>query len=299
MTVNSVPDPVESAPGVAPAVPAASVQHTQQALQILALLATTLDLTRLIEIFAAEVNRVVAHDGLSYENEAEAVEVQIGAPERHSCSYRLTVEGEPLGQLRLMRRSKFETSELATLENLLVSLVYPLRNALKYKQALDQARRDPLTGSYNRGVMESVLAREVGLARRNATPLSVIFMDVDSFKSINDTFGHAIGDQAILTVVACINQSVRNTDMVARYGGDEFVVLLNNTPLEGATLLAERIRSVVARAECRGPAGERIPLRVSLGVAALTAADTPKSLLERADSALNQAKLDGRNVVRT
>jgi diguanylate cyclase (GGDEF)-like protein len=208
------------------------------------------------------------------------------------------VEGETLGQLRLMRRSKFEPEELATLENLLVSLVYPLRNALKYKQALDQARRDPLTGSYNRGVLESVLAREVGLARRNATALSVIFLDLDSFKSINDTFGHAIGDQAICTVVTCIQQSVRNTDMVARYGGDEFVVLLNSTPLEGAAILAERIRRAVARAEFRGPAGERIPLSVSLGVAALTAADTPKSLLERADSALNQAKLSGRNLVR-
>jgi diguanylate cyclase (GGDEF)-like protein len=298
MTVKAGPDTVETAHSVAPAAPVVSMQHTQQALQILALLATTLDLTRLIEIFAAEINRAVEHDGVSYEHEGEAIEVQIGTLERHSCSYRLTVEGEFLGQLRLTRRRKFDADELATLENLLVSLVYPLRNALKYKHALDQARRDPLTGSYNRGVMESVLAREVGLARRNGTPLSVIFMDVDSFKSINDTFGHAVGDQAILTVVACISQSVRNTDMVARYGGDEFVVLLNSTPLEGATLLAERIRSAVGRAECRGPAGERIPLSVSLGVAALTAADTPKSLLERADSALNQAKLDGRNVVR-
>ena len=299
MTVDSVPDSAPPAPSLARTVPVTSLQHTQQALQILALLATTLDLSRLIEIFAAEVNRVVEHDGVSYEHEGEAIEVHIGVSERHSCSYRLTVEGEFLGQLRLTRRRKFDAEELAALENLLVSLVYPLRNALKYKHALDQARRDPLTGSSNRGVMESVLAREVGLARRNATPLSVIFLDLDSFKTINDTYGHAVGDQAILTVVACINQSVRSTDMVARYGGDEFVVLLASTPLEGATLLAERIRGAVARAECCGPARERIPLTVSLGVAALTAADTPKSLLERADSALNQAKLDGRNVVRS
>ncbi len=292
MSTKTIPDSRTSAAAVV------SAQQTQQALQILALLATTLEVPRLIEIFSGEVQRTVAHDGASYEHEADGIEVSLGAVERHSCSYRLTVEEQFLGQIRFTRRTKFSAAEAATIENLLVSLVYPLRNALQYKRALDEARRDPLTGAYNRGVMESVLARDVGLARRNGAPFSVIFLDIDNFKRINDTHGHAVGDEAIRTFVACINRSIRTTDMVARYGGDEFVVLLHNTPLEGARLLAERIRRSIARADCRNAAGERVPLSSSLGVAGLTADDSAKSLLERADRALNQAKLDGRNCVR-
>ncbi len=142
-------------------------------------------------------------------------------------------------------------------EYLLGALVYPLRNALDFRRAREDASRDPLTGVYNRLGVDGLLRREIGLAHRHATPLSLAFLDIDHFKSINDSYGHASGDAALRVFAECIRSCIRDTDVVARYGGDEFMLILSNTPLAGARLVAERLRRAVEALEFRTPAGAR------------------------------------------
>jgi len=178
----------------------------------------------------------------------------------------------------------------------LVGLVCPLRNALTYLSAVRAAQKDPLTGINNRAAMDSSLAREIEMARRHRMPLSLIVMDLDKFKSINDGYGHATGDEIIKTFTKVVNGIIRKTDMLFRYGGEEFVVIMSNTGRDGSLLLAERIRRGIEKLEVLLPQA-RIPVTVSLGVASLNGKEDAKALFNRADQALYQAKAEGRNCV--
>lgn len=282
--------------GLAPGNDTSTAHHT--ALDITAVLQRTLDVGRLVELFSKELRKVVTHDSVAYRHDAHAVRFQLGRPARHSCTYNLTVEDEDLGAVTFTRRARFSNDELTLIEYLLCSLVYPLRNAIDYKKVTDQAHRDPLTGVYNRGMLETVLRREVALAKRHRSPFSAVFVDIDRFKDINDRLGHATGDRAIRSFVENIERNMRSTDMLARYGGDEFVLMLSNTPESGAALVAERIRKAVEATVCHDDDGNVVRLTASLGVAALKSSDTSESLLARADHALHAAKQAGRNCVR-
>jgi len=281
------------APGAtAPARPASD----EAAWRLTQVLQTTLELRALLELFARELAAVLTHDGLSYRCRERSLEVNLGRRARHRCTYRLVIGKEALGELTLYRRRRFAPGELVRLENLLCALVYPLRNALTYLEALRAAHKDPLTGVNNRSTFGPTLDREVELAHRHDTPFSLLVMDLDRFKAINDRYGHAVGDQALRAVAAAITRVVRRTDMLFRYGGEEFVLLLSNTAESGALLLAERIRRAVARRPLEVD-GLRLPVTVSIGVASLRPGEDGPALFARADQAVYAAKAGGRNRV--
>jgi len=267
------------------------------ALRLNTVLQTTLDLQTLIKLFADELSLNLEYDGLIYSNAAREIEIALGKAARHSCCYRLLVGEDNYGEIRLKRRRKFVLSETQLVEHLLCGLVYPLRNALLYLDAVRAAHKDPLTGVSNRAALDDILNREVELSRRHSTVLSMIVMDVDKFKAINDRYGHAAGDEVIRAFCQVVTQVIRKTDMLFRYGGEEFVVLLSNTGREGALLLAERIRREIENMKIRIGASA-LPVTVSLGVASLRGLENGQSLFERADAALYQAKSAGRNCVR-
>lgn len=269
----------------------------QAALRAALVFQTTLELERLFELFARELAAAVAYDGLAYVNEETDLVWRHGEEAKHRLSYRLILEERRLGEAIFWRGRPFGEDEILLVEYLLGAFVYPLRNALDYRRAQEDASRDPLTGVYNRLGVDGLLRREIGLARRHSTPLSLAFLDLDRFKFINDTYGHATGDAALCAFVDRIRASIRDTDILARYGGDEFMLILSNTPLEGARLVAERIRGAVETLVFRTPAGERLLLTTSIGLAALAPEDTPESFCERADRALAEAKRAGRNRV--
>jgi diguanylate cyclase (GGDEF)-like protein len=155
---------------------------------------------------------------------------------------------------------------------------------------------DPLTECLNRRALETRLARECRQARRRGTPLSVLAIDVDHFKSINDTFGHPFGDYVLQTVADILNETARDTDAVARLGGDEFILVLPDTGTQGATSFAERLRCNVDD-HVFGGHGQSLPVTISVGVMVAPEIGelSPAALLGAADRNLYRAKSAGRN----
>lgn len=272
------------------------VRKVRRTLELAHVLQTTLEVDNLFTLFSKELAKDVPHDGLAFRNAEHGIDIQLGTRARHTCEYRLSIGNHSLGEVELKRRRKFTEGETASLEYALSSLLYPLRNALMYHNAVATAQTDPLTGVGNRAGLDSTLRREAELARRHRNALALVVLDIDRFKVTNDEFGHLIGDCVLKEVAQCAGGCARSSDMLFRYGGEEFVLVLSNTDLTGAKMLAERIRETVEKLCCRY--GEvSVGVTVSLGVACLGAEDTEHSLFDRADRALLQAKREGRNRV--
>lgn len=211
----------------------------------------------------------------------------------HQCQYQIAGEEGRLGELIFSRSKRFTEEEMAELEELIALLVYPLRNALQHQALARFSLRDPLTGLGNRAALDAALERELQLAQRHHQSLSLLMIDLDHFKQINDRHGHAVGDQVLKSVGSAIQQACRNSDMSFRFGGEEFVVLLSNTDARGAMVIAERLRLQVARLEL----SLAIRPTVSIGIGTCTsgACIQADQLFDRADHALYQAKKLGRN----
>jgi diguanylate cyclase (GGDEF)-like protein len=172
----------------------------------------------------------------------------------------------------------------------------PLERAF-YAVLLDQTTRDPLTGLNNRRFALEELQNWFDLSQRHDRPLSVLMCDLDHFKQVNDTLGHGAGDRVLEEFGQRVKDSLRTTDLAGRIGGEEFLLILPETDIEGALLLAERIRTAVEGAPFR-LAPESVGITCSLGVAQRSADDRDAgALLARADGALYAAKHAGRNQV--
>jgi diguanylate cyclase (GGDEF)-like protein/hemerythrin-like metal-binding protein len=157
----------------------------------------------------------------------------------------------------------------------------------------DLATHDRLTGAWNRRRFEEAAAAEMGLARRRHVPLSLIMVDLDHFKRINDTYGHPVGDVVLAGTTAAFLPLLRASDLLARWGGEEFLILAPGTDLEGATRLAERLR--VELAQTAFPSAE--PMTLSAGVAEYHDQEFLDGWVARVDAALYRAKAEGRNRV--
>jgi diguanylate cyclase (GGDEF)-like protein len=154
---------------------------------------------------------------------------------------------------------------------------------------------DPLTGLYNRRQFETLARAELARCRRYLRPCSFLMIDIDHFKRVNDTFGHEMGDWVLKMVAKILATARRDADVVARFGGEEFVIMLPETTLEAATTVAERIRSMVfANALANGES--KLSLTISVGVGEATASSPGiEAALRHADRALYEAKQTGRN----
>jgi diguanylate cyclase (GGDEF)-like protein len=259
-------------------------------------LQTTLEFNELISIFCNKIQATIPHNSLEYANTEFDLEFKRGIVGRHSCNYALKVEDQQLGELKLTRSQRFTKDELKMLESLLCCLIYPLRNATLFHQALQMAYTDPLTQTHNRTAFNDTLMREMKRANRCEQHLSMIFVDVDHFKAINDEHGHDCGDLALASVASWVKDSVRGSDIVFRYGGEEFVILLIDTNQEEAAIIAERVRSgIESHTLAYGMAV--LNITASLGVSSLQGNDDTESFIKRADAAMYKAKQSGRNQV--
>lgn len=170
------------------------------------------------------------------------------------------------------------------------------------RKLVEGALQDPLTGLFNRRMLEDRLGSELAGALRHGRLVSILMIDIDHFKAVNDTYGHLAGDEVLRMVAATIRATLRKEDFVARFGGEEFVVIARETALDGAQLLAERIRRAVERSRCVWQDHE-LSATVSVGVTVSTLparfvpGETERQLLDAADRALYRAKQEGRNLV--
>lgn len=162
-----------------------------------------------------------------------------------------------------------------------------IRQQTNHLMTFTEVRTDALTGVSNRRALDETLESMFALQSRYEHPFSLAIFDIDHFKMVNDEHGHLFGDQALKDVARLIDDTIRETDIVFRYGGEEFVVVMPNTPLCGACIFADRLRATVH---------SKLDLTISGGVAAARETDDPQSLLSRADAALYSAKAGGRNL---
>ncbi len=260
-------------------------------------LQTSLHVNDVTNIFFSGIQSEFNFGQMIFDHKNSKTNITIGEKTaRHSCNYQIEIAGESLGHLSFTRSIRFAEKELNRLEELLCLLVYPLRNALLYEEALKKAMHDPLTGALNRAALDTMLDKEIDLAHRHENPLSVLMIDIDHFKDINDNHGHSMGDKVLRSLVDGLKGHIRNSDVLFRYGGEEFTIMLNNTSVEGAHLLAQRIRSGIEQMTHIYD-GIVIQLTISIGMASLESNETANQLLERSDSALYAAKKFGRNCV--
>jgi len=171
-----------------------------------------------------------------------------------------------------------------------------LKNLELFEEVKSLAVRDGLTGLYNYRHFWEILGHEVEQSRRYQPPLSLLFLDLDNFKVINDTLGHAQGDVVLKTLADYLRKALRQADVICRYGGEEFVVLLPKTPVERAMKLAERLRRKIAEIVIPLPEHD-LQLTVSIGVAGLLPGMAGQDLVEAADAAMYRAKQAGKNQV--
>jgi diguanylate cyclase (GGDEF)-like protein len=259
-------------------------------------LQTTLDLESLMDLFAQVMQSQFNYDTLRYQTADESVNLKFGRRAgRNKLNYDLSVLDTDLGAISMTRGRKFRDTEISQIENLFAALLYPLRNALLYRDAIQSAFIDSLTGVKNRTAFDSNFSRETEFHRRKQSDLSLIVLDIDFFKRINDSYGHIVGDAVLKQVAQSVEETIRSSDALYRYGGEEFVVVLNGTDKDGAMLLAERIRRKVESMTLSSL--KDVNVSISLGVATLESEEKSAQLFERADKALYEAKQRGRNRV--
>jgi diguanylate cyclase (GGDEF)-like protein len=197
------------------------------------------------------------------------------------------------------RATVFSDAEILLVERLAIPIAAALQNSVRISDAERLSYTDDLTQLHNARYLRQLLVNETKRARRYNSNLAAAFLDLDDFKQINDLHGHLVGSHVLMEVASLILPSVRDTDCVVRYGGDEFVVILPETALDEALHVAERIRAKLASHRFSG--GRRLQLRLtaSFGVAILPEhASSPQQLIAAADSAMYEAKAAGKNCVR-
>jgi diguanylate cyclase (GGDEF)-like protein len=209
----------------------------------------------------------------------------------------LSAEGRAVGTLIVEhgpRRAGVERRVVTMIERFAGHASLALQNAWLLEQVQQAATTDGLTGIANRRTFDTVFERELSRAARTGDPLSLLMMDLDSFKPLNDTYGHQMGDDVLRAVAAALQGACRDFDTVARYGGEEFAVVMPGCGLEEATRTAERLRQVVGSCEAE------VPVTTSVGVASFPEHGVDsRELLKAADDALYRSKRAGRNRVTT
>lgn len=209
----------------------------------------------------------------------------------------LIVEAEVVGVMNLIRShpGEFTLSEIRLLTLLADQAALAIKNARLHQAVSEQARRDVLTGLPNRRALDERLDEAISQAKLSGHPFSVVMMDLDGFKAVNDTYGHETGDVVLKQVAACLFQKLRSTDFLARFGGDEMTLVLPETDLPQAAFVSEKLQDSLRKLNISLPDGHVTTLGVSGGIALFpTHADTAPGLLRAADEALYRAKKHSR-----
>lgn len=259
-------------------------------------LQSTLELYNLMKIFHQNLKQVISYQSFSFNHRESKHKFEIGKEQTYHARYDLKIDETFLGEICISKSVAFTQEEIIKFENLLSYLLLPLRNALRYEKAIKLSMIDPLTNLFNRQAFDLTLNREIEVAKRHRSHLSLLVLDIDFFKQINDTHGHQAGDQTLISFSEKLKQIHRQSDMIFRYGGEEFGLILPNTHLDGAVQVAERICKSTAKSPVQFD-DKSISMTVSIGIATYLDTENAKRFFSRADGALYSAKAKGRNQV--
>ena len=268
-----------------------------QQLQLSQKLLTTIDLETLVSLFFDDLTEQYTITGLVYACTSDNIEISLGTSAKFTHEQRLFAGQDYLGTMSIYCHKELKESNEHRIRHLTHTFAFSLRNALAFRRVTLSSQTDYLTGAGNRSALHASLDRELELAQRHKHPLSLLILDVDFFKSINDQYGHPFGDKALKLLVMELKKVARISDTVFRFGGEEFVLILNSTNTQGAFVIAERIRESIETLQLKSDDGDSVSLTVSVGVTTLQEEETASSLIQRADKQLYIAKSNGRNQV--
>jgi diguanylate cyclase (GGDEF)-like protein len=220
----------------------------------------------------------------------------IGPTPTEVC-FPMIIAGTPEGVLGVAPEPPLTDHQRSVLSAAAALLAVSLKNAELFREIRENSVRDGLTGCFNRTHAIEVLDAELRRARRSKLPLSLLMFDLDNFKNINDRHGHLCGDAVLAAVGAIMKSELRGSDVKCRYGGDEFMVILPDTPVSGARQVSDNLRRAIAERPVMWNNGQ-ITVTASFGITAVNTADhDPRTAIGRADAALYRAKQVGRNAI--
>lgn len=238
--------------------------------------------------------KIVVEPDLSLESRFGTAEAHIKQGVRSIAYLPLIAEGRAIGSL-IVASSKpnaYDRRKIAVLEEVTAQIIMPIENSQLYAEVVAKVRIDELTGLYNRRAFDEVIANEISRHTRYGGVFSLIYLDLDSFKLVNDRYGHLAGDEALRQIGSVIRGAIRTSDQAFRYGGEEFTVVLPNTPVEAAGKVGERIRKQISS---RTIAGVTV-VTASIGLASWPTNGTAvNDVIAAADAALYEAKRAGGN----
>lgn len=266
----------------------ASFDKNKRGLLLLEQLQTTLDLSQLLNKFAIEASKYVNFSGLRFTSLDSTTNARGSRTAKIEKQFELIIENEFLGTLTYAINKPMHADDVSILTELHTYLVNPFRNAIAYQRALTLAMQDGLTGLGNRRYFDEQLNRAVNQAKRQNNDVGLVLCDLNKFKTINDTFGHHVGDKVLQHFSTALKNSIRESDSVFRFGGDEFAILVEDASRESLDIIHQRIHSALETDAVLS----KYKVGSSLGATFLHRTDTTESFFERADQALYSKKMN-------
>ncbi|WP_206483944.1 GGDEF domain-containing protein [Thalassotalea sp. G2M2-11] len=268
-------------------------QETSCRLALMEQLQTSLDVNVLLNIFAMEVAKYVEFSGLYFKSVNISAAVRGSKSARKERRYELKINHQYIGTLTYALNSPISITNHKIIKKLHQLLVYPLNNAIKYQQAMQLAMQDALTGLSNRRYFDQQIKRAMHHANRQHTKVGIIVCDLNKFKEVNDCYGHSVGDQVLLKFARALETSVRDSDSIFRFGGDEFAILVEDASEDSLNIIEARINHAVGQCSLLSKYG----VGFSLGKTFMNRADNEQSFFERADQLLYKNKLQHHNTL--
>lgn len=272
------------------------LSHTLQA---------SLDTDKILQLFFKQIKHEFKLSKLLYINEEHDVSILLGSKlnttqthKKNIKKFKLYFQKEYLGEINFVSKLKLTPGVILELKHCVNFLIMPLKNSLLYTAAIKATRTDPLTQLGNRLSLLEDIKYHFNLSSRYSSPLSIIFLDIDFFKNINDNYGHIVGDKILVKLAEILKANIRKSDSIYRFGGEEFVIILENTNHLGAVSLAKKIKQLLSKLSIpikTNSSTQLFKITMSMGISSKHLKDSPDSLMTRADNALYKAKEKGRN----
>lgn len=267
---------------------------TNDSQSLLAQLQTSLDLREQLQFFSMAAGNILPLKGVELQTAVGEFNAPGSSPSEYQHRSLLMLKEQCLAKIQYGSDFPFTPLVCKQLQAIEVEWLYPLRNALVVTRLQQMAMKDTLTGLGNRRFFDDSLDKAVRLASRLQQRCAVILLDLDNFKQVNDDFGHSSGDDILVAIAEAMNSTLRCTDSLFRFGGDEFAVLLTADDVASAELIAHRLVKAINRHHrC-----QQFGVTASAGIAILQAEQSPRELFQQADKALYAAKEAGKNRVR-